>query len=160
MITQKALCLKRRLSSLFIPVFSLLFLNSCNVDDVGSYYTFTGQTIGQYLLEDPDEIGVAEFYKLAEHTQILGLLNAYGEYTCFVPTDEAMFELYKNKGVSSLEELIENYREDEVQKLAYDHIIKDVILKDANFNEGIILSKTMSDRFISMSSANLNVDGY
>ncbi len=160
MITQKALCLKRRLSSLFIPVFSLLFLNSCNVDDVGSYYTFTGQTIGQYLLEDPDEIGVAEFYKLAEHTQVLGLLNAYGEYTCFVPTDEAMFELYKNKGVSSLEELIENYREDEVQKLAYDHIIKDVILKDANFNEGIILSKTMSDRFISMSSANLNVDGY
>ena len=161
MITRGALCFKGKVSSLIIPLFSILFFfNSCRVDDIGSYYTFTGQTIGQYLKEDPEDLGLGEFVKLLEETQVIALLNAYGEYTCFIPNDKAVFELYKAKGVSSFEELKENYRPDEIQKIVYDHIIKDVVLKDASFNEGIILSKTMSDRFISMTSTKLSTHGY
>ena len=161
MIAHRTLCFKRKVSCLIAPFLSILFLlTSCEADDVGNYYTFTGQTIGQYLEEDTDEMGFVEFHKLLTETQVLGLLNAYGEYTCFIPTDEAMYQMYKDKGVTSFEELKENLRPDELLKMAYDHVIKDAALKDANFNEGIILNKTMSDRFVSLTSEKLATEGY
>ena len=157
MITREKNCKERVLLPFqCILLFILILFNSCKVDDIGSYYTFTGTTIGQYLKEDPDQIGFTEFYAVLEETQVLGLLNAYGEYTCFAPSDAAMKEYYKSKGIESFREL----REDEVLKIAYDHIIKDVILKDADFTEGILMNKSMSDRSISITSQNLATDGY
>ena len=99
MATHLSFFTKRLISRiLLLSIFSTSFFTSCRVDDVGNYYTFTGLTVGQYLKEDPDAIGTSEYYGILETTNVLGLLNAYGEYTCFVPTDDAMKKLYAQKG--------------------------------------------------------------
>lgn len=76
----------------------------------------------------------------------MGLLNAYGKYTCFAPTNEAMFEFYKKKGISSLYDI----PVDSVKKIVYDHIINGSEVVSADFVEGRLTQLTMSDRYISI----------
>ena len=60
----------------------VLWLTSCDSDDVDNLYTFTDKMMGEYLLSDTT---YSEFYKIIEKTKVKGLLNSYGTYTCFVP---------------------------------------------------------------------------
>lgn len=121
----------------------LSVLPSCNSDDIGdNYYTFTGETVGQYIRNRPEKY--SEFTALLDTTGVLGLLNAYGDYTCFVPGDEAMHRFYQSKGKSS----INDFTFDELKKIAYNHIIKDFTITTDEFVEGFLNKQTMSGRFV------------
>ena len=72
---------------------------SCTNDDIpsDSYYTFTGQTVGQYLTAHAEDY--SDFVQLLNRSYVsdagngstlMEMLNAYGYYTCFAPTDSAM----------------------------------------------------------------------
>ncbi|MBK6281588.1 MAG: fasciclin domain-containing protein [Draconibacterium sp.] len=75
----------------------LFILPACNSDDVGdNFYTFTGETVGQYIKNRPETY--SEFTHLLDTTGVMGLLNAYGDYTCFLPDNEAMKRFYQSKG--------------------------------------------------------------
>ena len=77
-----------------VSLMTLLVFNACNPDDIGdNYYTFTGETIGYYITNNPDRF--SEFSHLLDTTGVKGLLNAYGEYTCFAPDNDAMFAFYQ-----------------------------------------------------------------
>ena len=73
-------------------LFTLLFASSC-VEELKTenYYTFTGEMITDYL-ENREE-------RFSDFTYVLGrsgvkeLLDAYGNYTCFAPTNDA-FAIY------------------------------------------------------------------
>ena len=52
-----------------------------------SYYVFEGQTIGDYLDADSR---YSEFSVILERAGMKGLMYAYGDYTCFAPTNEAV----------------------------------------------------------------------
>src|SRR5690554_8126549 len=70
---------------------------ACNSDDVGdSYYTFTGETVGGYIRSNPEQF--SEFQRVLDTTKVMGLLNAYGLYTCFLPTNDAMHAFYQSRG--------------------------------------------------------------
>lgn len=132
------------LSLLTIVLAGLIFvMPSCNSDDVGdNYYTFTGETVGQYIKNRPETY--SEFTQLLEKSKVMGLLNAYGDYTCFLPDNDAMIRYYQSKGQTSLD----GFTEEELKKIAYDHIIKDFSITTDDFVEGFLNKQTMSGRYV------------
>ena len=112
-----------------------------------SLYTFTDKMMGQYF-QDPDSAATySEFAHLLDTTGVIGLLNAYGTYTCFAPTNEAMYKFYLTRGKTSLAD----FTIDSLKIIAYDHIINKSAISYSKFVEGRLPDLTMSDRYISIS---------
>ncbi len=121
----------------------LFILPACNSDDVGdNFYTFTGETVGQYIKNRPETY--SEFTHLLDTTGVMGLLNAYGDYTCFLPDNEAMKRFYQSKGKNSMSD----FTIEILKKIAYDHIIKDFSITTEDFVEGFLPKQTMSGRYV------------
>ena len=132
-------------NNLIIMLFLAGLLCSCK-DEPTTIFTFKKEMMGAYLENRPDEF--SEFKKLLDTTEVLGLVNTYGKYTLFAPTNEAMFKYYELKGKHSLRD----FQADTLKKIAYDHLIKDYAIKTENFIDGLLPYSTMSDRFVSVSS--------
>lgn len=127
-----------------------MMFSSCDSDNVGDkLFTFTDQMMGQYL-EDPENKDFTEFAKLLDTTKTIGLLKAYGHFTCFAPTNVAMQEYYSLKGKKGLSD----FSMDSLKIIAYDHIINGTEINHANFVNGRLSQLTMSDRYISISFSN------
>lgn len=135
--------LTRLLQILFV-VFSLGLL-SCVEDDVSkeNMYTSLVKTMGQYI-ESEEEL--SEFKEILERSKVMGLLKSYGAYTCFVPDNEALKEYYQAKGKTS----IDDFTEQELKQIAYDHLVNGMAIKSAYFKEGRLGYMTMSNRFLSV----------
>jgi uncharacterized surface protein with fasciclin (FAS1) repeats len=124
---------------------SVLLFSACDSDNVGdNLYTFKDKMMGQYL---KDTTVFSEFARLLDTTKVMGLLNAYGRYTCFVPTNDAMFKYYLQRGKTSLKD----FSLDSLKLIAYDHVINGSILMYVNFVDGRLPDLSMSDRYISIS---------
>lgn len=127
---------------------SALAFTSCDSDKVGdNYYTFTEDMIGDHLINNPNDY--SEFVKMLDTTKVLGLLKAYGNYTCFAPTNDAIYEFYKSQNRTSLKD----YPYDTIVKIVYDHIIKDFKIISDDFKEGRLPYLSMSSRYLSISYA-------
>ncbi len=71
--------------------FLLLFTSSCKEDiDESNLYTFTGETIEDYLANRPEQF--SDFNYILTRIGYDKILSAYGTYTCFAPTNEAVAE--------------------------------------------------------------------
>ena len=76
---------------------------SCTDEPDGeNFYTFTGEMMSDYLKNRPQ---FSEFYEIVGRAGLTDLLSTYGEYTCFAPTNEAVEEYLKSRGMSSLADL-------------------------------------------------------
>jgi uncharacterized surface protein with fasciclin (FAS1) repeats len=123
----------------------ILLLPGCIDDeDTGAYYTAVEETAGEYITSHQE---YSEFAKMLEKCGVMGLLNAYGKYTCFVPNNKAMYDFYKAKGKNS----VDDFQVDSIRKIVYDHIIKDDTVTSADFVAGFIPYLTMSGRYIKIS---------
>lgn len=131
---------------LMIIALSSFFMVSCDSDKISeeSYYTFSGELMGEYLEARPEEY--SEFVRLLDTTDVLGLLNAYGRFTCFAPNNEALTDFYKEKGRTTMSE----FSLDTLKKIAYDHVINGFVVSTEEFIEGRLTQKSMSDRYISI----------
>ena len=68
---------------------TLLFVASCKEDiDENNLYTFTGETIESYLANRPDSF--SNFNYILKRAGMDKILSAYGTYTCFAPTNDAV----------------------------------------------------------------------
>lgn len=77
------------LIALLVPAF--FGLVSCSEDiDENNLYTFTGETIESYLANRPDSF--SSFNYILKRAGMDKLLAAYGTYTCFAPTNDAVQE--------------------------------------------------------------------
>lgn len=123
-------------------------LTSC-LDEPLTVTTFEQEMMGEYMEKRPEQF--SEFIKLLDTTEVLGLLNAYGEYTLFAPDNNAMYEFYQSKGKSSLK----GFTLDTLTKIAYDHIIKGYEVPSNEFLDGLMPFLTMSDRYLSTSSQSM-----
>ncbi|MCA1745671.1 MAG: fasciclin domain-containing protein [Bacteroidales bacterium] len=131
------------------PICSILLLvgliafNACDSDDIGdSYYTFTGETVGEYISARPESF--SEFKRMLDTTKVMGLLNAYGAYTCFLPTNEAIFDFYETRGKQSLTDV----PFDSIKIIVYNHIIKDFEITSEQFSPGLLANLSMNGRYI------------
>jgi len=129
------------LTSVFMAI--IFLWPACNSDDIGeNYYTFTGETVGQYIKNRPESY--SEFTHILDTTGVMGLLNAYGDYTCFLPDNEAMIRFYQSEGKNNLSD----FSVDALQKIAFDHIIKNFVITTDDFVEGFLTKQTMSGRYV------------
>lgn len=129
----------------FVAV-SVGMFTSCDSDDVGgNLFTFTDKMMGQYLIENKGEY--SEFATLLDTTDVMGLVNSYGTFTCFAPDNAAMKRFYAAKNKRSLAD----FSMDSLRIIAYDHIINGTQIIYAKFPNGRLSELSMSDRFISIS---------
>ena len=78
-------------------------MSSCSDEpDKSNFYTFKGQMVSDYLLSNQD---FSEFSLILERAGMMKQMSAYGAYTCFAPTNEAINRYLSKKGVSSVNEL-------------------------------------------------------
>ena len=143
---------KRSYTFRFLSVCAALFtiivmsFSACDSDEIGeSYYTFRGETMGDYLADRPESY--SEFTQMLEITGVMGLLNAYGEYTCFVPDNEALNNFYRSKGRQTMND----FPLDTLKKIVYDHLIKDFVVTSDDFVDGFLPNLTMSGRNLKIS---------
>lgn len=138
---------------LLVMLTGVISFTACDSDDVGdNLYTFTDQMMGQYLADDLNDSVYSEFARLLDTTKVMGLLNAYGQYTCFAPTNQAMKAYYQAKGKNSLKD----FTLDSLKTIAYDHIINGSVIMYVSFAEGRLSDLSMSDRYLSINFESTN----
>ena len=87
----------------------------------GTYYTFNGQTVADYL--EQDETGrFSDFIKVLQKSQTWGELDTYGTYTCFAPTNNAFAEYFREKGIPGVDSLTKA----DCDTIAWNHLIRKV----------------------------------
>ncbi|TCO09868.1 fasciclin domain-containing protein [Natronoflexus pectinivorans] len=132
-------------------VLSVGFFSGCNDDDIGeNYYTFRGETIGQYIEARPERF--SEFEKMLELSGVMGLLNAYGRYTVFLPENDAMLALYSSRGKSS----VEDFPVDTIRRIVHDHIIRNFEVPSMEFTAGTLPYLTMTGRSLNIQIQSTN----
>ncbi|MBR5150647.1 MAG: fasciclin domain-containing protein, partial [Bacteroidaceae bacterium] len=67
----------------------LLSIVACSDDiDKSNRYTFTGETVADYLLNRSDRY--SHFINLLKRAELFSLLQTYGQYTLFLPDNDAV----------------------------------------------------------------------
>ena len=128
-----------------LTVIATLLFPACNSDNIAeeNLYTFTDNMMGKYLKDHPADY--SEFVALLDTTKVMGLLNSFGDYTCFAPDNVAMKNFYANMGRKSLAD----FPMDSLKIIAYDHIINGAVYGVPNFIiDGPLPVQTMSGRSI------------
>ena len=144
-------------NNIFLYIYILLFsttMSSC-VEELKTenYYTFTGQTITDFV-ESNDNF--SSFLYVLERTNMNSLLSAYGEYTCFIPTNAAIDKYLSERGKTNVKELTD----EECDTIAYGHIIKDMAYMTIDMNEGVLGTPNMNERYIQITIDSLTGDFY
>jgi uncharacterized surface protein with fasciclin (FAS1) repeats len=128
----------------------LLFLVACNVKkDLGSLTT-ADLNITSYLEAHPDQF--SEFLKLL-NTEVTisngstikyaSFLGAYGTYTLFAPTNEAIQKYLQEKNIPSVADM----SSDDVKNLLNIHILQDTI-STSKFTDGKLRVPTMYGQYL------------
>ncbi|MDR0732481.1 MAG: fasciclin domain-containing protein [Dysgonamonadaceae bacterium] len=94
-----------------------LTLSSCMDDAVQNFRTAEEDGITAFLKKDPDRY--SEFLKLMEAAGVDALLDARGNYTCFVPVNEAVRRYYAEKNAD-----LDQMTEETIKEIVYSHIIR------------------------------------
>ncbi|MDR2621506.1 MAG: fasciclin domain-containing protein [Dysgonamonadaceae bacterium] len=138
-----------------IYIFGLLsaaiaFHSCSDVAEGDDFTTFQDELVTSYLEKNPGEY--SEFLDLMYATGVAELLNAYGNYTCFIPNNAAMREYYARQGFSSPADM----DADEKREFVYDHIISaknvDDVYTSSRFPQARLEIPSMSNRFITIRS--------
>lgn len=76
------------LTLITVSTVSVSFLSSCTKEpDESNLYTFTGQTIWDYVQEDPS---LTAFCAILQTSGYSNNMSSYGHYTCFAPTNDGV----------------------------------------------------------------------
>lgn len=115
----------RHLIGLSLIICSLFFsvaLTSCNDDDSDAplnFYSSVRLTAAGFI--KADEARFSDFARILERSNHLGLLETYGRYTVFAPTNDAIQLYLKENGITSIEELTK----EQCDTISRTHIVRD-----------------------------------
>ena len=73
---------------LYILAIALSILACTDDIDKSNRFTFTGETMADFLLNRSEDY--SNFIKILEKANMFGLLSTWGQYTLFLPTNEAV----------------------------------------------------------------------
>lgn len=116
----------------------------------------------EYPVETTDEVNMTVFFEqhpdqyskflqMLETTRASGYLAAYGTYTVFAPSNEAVDAFLAEEGVASVEELESN----KLSKIVKFHIIEDT-LRTRVFTDGKLPQPTLFGQYIITGAENLD----
>ena len=75
----------------FVGLATMMALGNCTEHiEEGARFTFKGNTIATYLQDTIHEGRFSHFVEILTRGECIGLMKAYGTYTCFAPTNEAI----------------------------------------------------------------------
>lgn len=133
--------------TVIISLFMTLSLfNSCLEEQVpGTYYTFTGQTVADFLEQDEAE-RFTDFISVLKKAEMWGELDTYGEYTCFAPTNDAFQAFCEKRGIQSVNDLSKS----DCDTIARTHLIR-ALYYMSDMVEGALPSVNLLDRFLTLS---------
>lgn len=123
---------------------------SCNSDDIddSAMYTFVGETVASYCKNTPE---LTRFYEVMERCGETALLEVYGHFTCFAPTNEAIEAYITEKGY-----VWEEMTQEQLTKIVHNCVIRNSSQEfmSGSFKQGTLGENTMSDRVLTMSLEN------
>ena len=102
---------------LIVLMTGCLTFNACISDRVADFEK-DGVNITTYL-ENNEWHDYSEFLKWMAAVGVDGMLNARGNYSCFIPTNEAVMKFYADK-----ETTFEQMTQEEIETFVYTHIIR------------------------------------
>lgn len=136
---------------------------SCQEDiDKSNRYTFTGETIADFILNREDRF--SHMIKILNQAEMFGLLSTYGAYTFFLPDNEGVekylqeqYEAWENSknnpqptwtGITSPD--LEDLSDSMALVIAHTHIIP-FPYQLAEMKEGVLDTRNYNDRYLSVS---------
>jgi uncharacterized surface protein with fasciclin (FAS1) repeats len=136
--------LKSKISFYLISFAFLILVGiSCKDESANVFTTFEEEQITSHIENNPELY--SEFYLLLKASGMADLLNAYGTYTLFAPTNEAVKNYYEKKETS-----FEQLDQDKIKEIVYNHILSSK-LTSIEFPEGIISYASLNEKFLSAS---------
>lgn len=137
--------------SLFI---SMMFTSCVKDPDESNLYTFTGETIEDFLRKHPEQF--SSFNYILNRVEIDQLLSSYGQYTCFAPTNEAiavyidsLWKDEKNKLIphnGMTENSLEGLTDSLCLDIAYYHLSNSLV-STINMSAGITINTMLTRTF-------------
>jgi uncharacterized surface protein with fasciclin (FAS1) repeats len=118
----------------------LLTIVGCKKEPIVSQVS-TQVNITSYLDANPEQF--SEFRKILEIADADGFLQAYGNYTLFLPTNDGVKKYLSDIGKSSVEQV----SVDELKNLVRFHLLEDTI-STAHFGDGKLNSLTMLGQYL------------
>ena len=147
---------------LYILALALSIVACTEEIDKSNRYTFTGETVSDYVLNRSDKY--SHFITLLQRAKLLSLLNTYGQFTLFLPDNDAVERYVQEQdsiyhatkdtdepiwtGVTS--PLVEELSDSMATVIARTHIVEGNY-PTAQFGEGALTKWNMNDRYIGIS---------
>lgn len=108
-----------------------------------TFKVYDEQSISAYLETRSGEF--SEWIKVLKYADLYNALNQSGRvFTAFVPTNDAVSEFYRTRGVQGIEELGTSY----ARNLVLYHIVRDSVSQENFVEGGQLLNKTLTDDFL------------
>ena len=128
--------------AIFAIAMTFAGISSCSDDmDGKTFLTSDDIMIDEYIVnEDPT---MSTFLDIVDKTGFRGMIHAYGTYTCFIPTNEAIDKYVKDKGANSWDQLSET----DLENFVKFHIVNDT-LRTSDFVDGKLPAANLSNRFL------------
>ncbi len=135
----------------FVGVFGFASQSCSDNIPEGSYYTFTGEMMSQYLLTHTD---YSEFAKIVERAtdskrgiNIMDLISNRGRFTCFAPTNEAVEAFLRQNGYPNVEAI----PVDVCDTIARTHIINERVYNTSDLQGLSSVDKVnMNERYLTI----------
>ncbi|WP_407425808.1 fasciclin domain-containing protein [Arcticibacter sp.] len=137
--------LSRNIIGMICMIF--IFAVGCKKENI-LYNTTEDVNITGYLDRYPEDF--SEFRKILDLTKNASFLGAYGAYTVFAPTNDAIALYLKEKGVASVEAIDVQ----ELNNLVRYHVLEDTI-RTTQFTDGKLSRLTMYGQYLITGASNV-----
>ena len=144
---------------LYILAIALSILACTDEIDKSKRYTFTGETMADFLLNRSEKY--SHMIKLFEKAEMFGFLSTYGQYTLFLPDNAAMetylreqdsiywatkdSPVFVNTGITSPN--IEDLSDSMAVIIARSHLLN-LTYHTADMGEGALATRNFNDRYL------------
>lgn len=144
----KRISIIKQLTGIMISLMLLIGLWRC-VKEKLVYITTTDVNMTAYLEKYPEQF--SEFRKILDMTGYASFLSAYGAYTLFAPTNDAIDVYLQDKGYTSVDQV----DVDELKNLVRFHLLSDT-LRSNTFTDGKLPSLTMFGQYLITGTRNID----
>ncbi len=122
---------------------SATFTACSDEPDTEHFYTFTGEMMSDYLANRPQ---YSEFKTIVERAELMDLLATYGQYTCFLPSNDAIHTYLQEKGLQSIDQLSDA----DCDTIARTHLVANMY-STFEMNQDRLITANMLGRYLATS---------
>ena len=131
-----------------IVIIAATFITSCRKDMEGKIFKVSDEKMIDEILESKGDT-VSSFLKIIDISGLRGTIHAYGNYTLFAPTNEAIDKYMTSKGLT-----LTSISQEQALDIVKYHLVPDTLktsdfedgrLSAVNFSHFYITTKTVSD---------------